>query len=260
MPPLPEMDSSNWGSHASWPRQKRQAVNQGYPKPPRRGGAPQSKRCTGNRSGNRSQTNTANTVRATGSMAQPEKSAGNQKLSPSEPQTTVMIRNLPESYTRNQLQELLDSRGFKGLYDFIYMPMNFRTKASFSYAFANFVGHEEAQRCMSEFESFASWGMDCDKVCDVSWSNMHQGLMAHIERYRNSPVMHESVLDEYKPAVFKSGTGERLQFPPPQKKVRVPRIRRLGSENSGRLSARELAGLDADVDDFEEAEGDELPI
>jgi len=62
---------------------------------------------------------------------------------------------------------------------------------------------------------------------------MHQGLPAHIDRYRNSPVMHESVEDEYKPAVFSPGTGDRAVFPPPTKKLRVPRIRRPGADGEG---------------------------
>ena len=33
----------------------------------------------------------------------------------------------------------------------------------------------------------------------MNWSHPYQGLDAHIERYRNSPVMHEDVPDEYKP-------------------------------------------------------------
>merc|ERR1719215_69804 len=36
--------------------------------------------------------------------------------------TTVMLRNLPGSYTRNSLQSLLDHKGFQGLYNFMYMP------------------------------------------------------------------------------------------------------------------------------------------
>jgi phosphatidylglycerophosphate synthase len=54
----------------------------------------------------------------------------------------------------------------------------------------------------------------------------HKGLGAHIERYRNSPVMHESVPDEYKPAMYTRGV--RVPFPPPTKNLRMPRIRKLG--------------------------------
>jgi len=146
-------------------------------------------------------------------------------------QTTVMLRNLPETYSRNMLVSLLDRHGFHGKYDFVYMPMNFRTKASFGYAFVNFVMPVDAQSCHTEFQGFASWDVASQKVCDVSWSNMHQGLAAHIERYRNSPVMHESVPDEYKPAVYSK--GQRAVFPGPTKKLRVPRIRRPNADADG---------------------------
>jgi len=162
---------------------------------------------------------------------------------PPEAFTTVMLRNLPGSYTRNSLQRLLDVKGFQGLYNFMYMPMNFRSKASFGYAFVNFVSNATAKCAHELFQDFADWDVPSDKVCDVSWSNMHQGLEAHLDRYRNSPVMHQSVTDEYKPALF-SPTGKRATFPPPTKKLRMPRIRRpnVGEEGEGDT---------ADLDDFD---------
>mmetsp|Transcript_3966 Transcript_3966/g.11911 ORF Transcript_3966/g.11911 Transcript_3966/m.11911 type:complete len:587 (-) Transcript_3966:73-1833(-) len=140
------------------------------------------------------------------------------------PRTTVMLRNLPEGFSRSMLIRMLDEAGFVGFYDFVYMPMNFRTKSSFGYAFVNLVAPHVAQYCYDHFQGFRRWGVQTDKVCEVSWSDMHQGLMAHIHRYRNSPVMHESVPDEYKPVVY--ARGVRVPFPPPTKKLRVPRIRR----------------------------------
>jgi RNA recognition motif-containing protein len=128
------------------------------------------------------------------------------------------------------LTSILDSEGFAGFYDFLYMPMNFRTKASFGYAFVNIVTPEHAYRFCEQFQGFTRWGVPTDKVCDVSWSNIHQGLAAHIERYRNSPVMHESVPDEYKPVMYNRGV--RVPFPPPTKNLRMPRIRK-GSVDSG---------------------------
>merc|ERR1740121_2467791 len=116
--------------------------------------------------------------------------------------------------------------------------MNFRTKASFGYAFVNIVTPEHAYRFCEQFQGFSRWGVPTDKVCDVSWSNIHQGLAAHIERYRNSPVMHESVPDEYKPVMYVRGV--RVPFPLPTKNLRMPRIRKLST------------GDDAD-DDFEDA-------
>jgi len=157
--------------------------------------------------------------------------------------TTVMVRNIPPGYTRNKLTDLLDSKGMSGQYDFVYMPMNFRTKASFGYAFVNLVSPEAAEECHTKFNGFKDWGLESDKICEVSWSDMHQGLDAHIERYRNSPVMHTSVPDEYKPVMFSE--GKRIEFPPPSKKIRQPRIRR---SSDGSLEA----GDDDDEDDQDE--------
>lgn len=145
---------------------------------------------------------------------------------PKQPQarTTVMLRNLPIGYSRDMLTQMLNDNGFAATYDFVYMPMNFRTKATFGYAFVNFVSASLAERSKEAFEGFSNWGVITDKVCEVSWSDMHQGLAAHVERYRNSPVMHESVADEYKPAMFANGV--RVVFAPPTKKIKMPRTRR----------------------------------
>jgi hypothetical protein len=51
----------------------------------------------------------------------------------------------------------------------------------------------------SFFFGFPSWDICFSvtrQVCEVRWSGPHQGLEAHVERYRNSPVMHKSVPDE----------------------------------------------------------------
>jgi RNA recognition motif-containing protein len=138
-----------------------------------------------------------------------------------------MLQNLPDDYSRDMVVELLDKQGFRGLYDFVYVPMNFRTKSSFGYAFINFVSPLVTKTCWEKLQGFLCWTVPSDRVCNMSWS-VHQGLKAHIRRYRNSPVMHETVPDEYKPAVFTHGV--RDPFPPPTKKVRVPRIRRSHGE------------------------------
>mmetsp|Transcript_51050 Transcript_51050/g.94413 ORF Transcript_51050/g.94413 Transcript_51050/m.94413 type:complete len:625 (+) Transcript_51050:95-1969(+) len=145
-----------------------------------------------------------------------------------EPMTTLMLRNLPEEYSRDMLTELLNAEGFQNLYDFIYVPMSFRSRLSFGYAFVNLVSQEAIELCRQKFTGFTAWKVPSSKICEVSWSNMHQGLSAHIERYRNSPVMHESIPDPYKPAVFQNGV--RVAFPPPTKRIRAPRVRRSQEE------------------------------
>merc|ERR1740123_2226645 len=43
--------------------------------------------------------------------------------------TTVMLRNLPNDYTRDMLLALLDKEGFQGKYNFVYLPMDFKRMA-----------------------------------------------------------------------------------------------------------------------------------
>jgi len=140
------------------------------------------------------------------------------------PYVTVMLRNLPNNYSRAMLLELLDSEGFAGQYDFFYLPMDFKSRASLGYAFVNLVSTEQAARFRAHFDGFARWVLPSQKVCSVNWSAPYQGFDAHVERFRNSPVMHEAVPDEYKPVVFVNGA--RMPFPPPTKKLRAPRTRR----------------------------------
>jgi len=139
------------------------------------------------------------------------------------PYLTVMLRNLPNNYTRSMLLKLIDSEGFDGMYDFIYLPMDFKSQASLGYAFVNLTDSDQAARFFEAFVGFHDWVVPSQKVCSVNWSAPYQGRDAHIERYRNSPVMHEDVPDDYKPMVFRD--GERIKFPPPTKKLKVPRMR-----------------------------------
>lgn len=137
--------------------------------------------------------------------------------------TTVMIRNMPNNYTRGMLLELVDSMGFAGTYDFAYLPVDFQSQAGLGYAFINFASVADAQACFAQFEGFSGWMLPSDKVCSVTWSSPTQGLDAHVDRYRNSPVMHPSLPDEWKPILLQQGT--RVQFPPPTKAIKTPKIR-----------------------------------
>eukprot|EP00929_Paragymnodinium_shiwhaense_P052483 TRINITY_DN26293_c2_g1_i1.p1 TRINITY_DN26293_c2_g1~~TRINITY_DN26293_c2_g1_i1.p1 ORF type:complete len:508 (-),score=124.15 TRINITY_DN26293_c2_g1_i1:76-1599(-) len=139
--------------------------------------------------------------------------------------TTVMLKNMPNNYSRQMLLELLDSHGFKCRYDFVYLPMDFNTRACLGYAFVNLVNCEEALRFWRTFDNFSSWVIPSRKHAGVSWSNPHQGLHSNIERYKNSPVMHEAVPEDFKPCLFNASTGEQIPFPISTKKLRIPRVR-----------------------------------
>jgi hypothetical protein len=137
--------------------------------------------------------------------------------------TTVMLRNLPVELTRDMLLQLLNDQGFAGDYNFIYMPVDFVKQVGLGYAFINLVSNDVAPRFWRSFDRFRSWPVCSTKVCRLGWSTPHQGLQTHIERYRNSPLMHKDVPDEIRPALFEN--GERIEFPPPTKAVHAPRLR-----------------------------------
>ena len=120
------------------------------------------------------------------------------------------------------LLSLLDEEGFAGRYDFVYLPVDFGSGAGVGYSFINMISHQDAEHFREHFTGFNRWAFPSRKVAEVAWSNPNQGLAVHIERYRNSTVMHPLVLDEYKPALFSNGV--RVSFPLPTRIIKAPQI------------------------------------
>lgn len=148
--------------------------------------------------------------------------------------TTVMMRNIPNDYTGTMLLDLLNEQGFEGHYHLVYLPMDYHRKAGFGYAFIDFVTTQEAQRFRQRFEGFSDWGLVSHKICNVSWSDALQGVQAHVDRYRNSPVMHEDVPEEFKPMLF--ANGKQVPFPAPTKSIRPPRLRKKDPRQPNQVS------------------------
>merc|ERR1712113_1234839 len=134
--------------------------------------------------------------------------------------TTVIVRNIPVEYTRQMFLDMLDNAGFAGRYDFVYMPRDFQRSFGLGYVFVNFVSAEDAWQAFEHFQGFRAWEIPSQKICEVGWSSRHQGLQDQIKRYRNSPLMHESVPDEYKPVLFQKGV--RIEFPSPTIPLKPP--------------------------------------
>jgi len=108
--------------------------------------------------------------------------------------------------------QVMDTEGFSGQYDFVYLPTDFKRNVRFGYAIVNFVSARAARAASSLLEGHEGW--------TVEWSESHQGLDALIQRYRNSTVMHESVADVHKPLLFSAGI--RATFPAPTEVLMVP--------------------------------------
>lgn len=142
-----------------------------------------------------------------------------------ETRTSVMLRSLPDTYTRSDLRRLLESEGFFGRFNFLYLPVDFKRNKNLGYALVNLVSASEALRLGQHFEGFSRWDILSDKVCSVAWCSPQQGLEAHVERYRNSPVMHELVPEEWRPLLLAHGVP--IVFPAPTIKIKAPRLKGL---------------------------------
>jgi len=141
-----------------------------------------------------------------------------------ETRTTLMVRNVPNNYSREQFLALLNKMGLSGLYDFVYLPVDFQTGAGLGYGFVNAVDSYAATRVKRALDGFSSWVVPSRKRCSVAWNDPHQGLEANVGRYRNSPVMHPVVPDAYKPAIFSNGV--RVPYPEPTKAIKAPKLKK----------------------------------
>jgi len=135
--------------------------------------------------------------------------------------STVMLRNIPNKYTQTSLIEAIDSQGFRGLYNFFYLPVDFKNGCNMGYAFINFVNYDSASMFMSVFKGY-QLPAKSSKVCDVCWARV-QGFKANIEHYRNSPV-NDLPDPEYRPLMFQDGI--EVAFPRPDPGVRRSAVRR----------------------------------
>ena len=102
--------------------------------------------------------------------------------------TTVMLRNIPNKYTRSGLLTALVERGFDPSIDCnnLYLPMDAGSGCNLGYAFLNFTSHEKAMSFMKQFDGCRLPSAGSRKVCSVVWANK-QGLFQH----SNPPTVKE---------------------------------------------------------------------
>jgi len=141
---------------------------------------------------------------------------------PKSPQwTTVMLRNVPQSYTCDSLIDLLESMGFSPWVDFVYVPVKRTEMLGVGYCFVNLTTAERAEEFKLAFEGFVDWPSSFStEACATHWS-VCQGLRENVKRYRNSPLMSDDVPAFFKPVLLKNGV--RIPFPQPTKKVKPRR-------------------------------------
>eukprot|EP00437_Effrenium_voratum_P008017 CAMPEP_0181438182 /NCGR_PEP_ID=MMETSP1110-20121109/21775_1 /TAXON_ID=174948 /ORGANISM="Symbiodinium sp., Strain CCMP421" /LENGTH=715 /DNA_ID=CAMNT_0023561857 /DNA_START=79 /DNA_END=2226 /DNA_ORIENTATION=- len=128
--------------------------------------------------------------------------------------TTVMLRNIPNRYTRDMLIARLD-KGYKNLYDFVYLPIDFSSKCNVGYAFINFRTPGAAHRFHTEFHGTKTKqclpGFSSSKVAEVSFARV-QGRDQNMENLRDEKFM-EKLHDrpDWQP-LFLDESGKEIPF------------------------------------------------
>ena len=106
-----------------------------------------------------------------------------------ERRTTLMIKNLPNRYSRAMVVSLLEERLPSGAFDFVYVPIDFSTRQNFAYAFFNLTSPGLVKVFMSAFSGFRfSLDSGKGKTCEVVFARV-QGIEANVNRLINSPIL-----------------------------------------------------------------------
>ena len=108
---------------------------------------------------------------------------------PTQEITTLMIRNIPNRYTQQELIAELADLGFAGTFNFLYIPLDKGTMSNVGYAFVNFVTKELASKCIETFQGyrFKRHRKTSGKVAAISAAHL-QGLEANLAHYEKSAV------------------------------------------------------------------------
>lgn len=95
--------------------------------------------------------------------------------------TTLMLSNLPCRLTREDLMETIESAGFKGLFDFLYLPRTGKsaTSPNFAYGFINLVSSEVAELFTTQFGGYQFQHLASGKAMIVKPAAV-QGLARNI--------------------------------------------------------------------------------
>lgn len=85
--------------------------------------------------------------------------------------TTLMIRNIPNKYNQKMMLQLLEEQ-FEGVFDFFYLPIDFRNKCNVGYAFINFVHPIYILRFFDRFNAQTWPRFNSDKICELTFGRI----------------------------------------------------------------------------------------
>ncbi|KAK7034770.1 hypothetical protein VNI00_012177 [Paramarasmius palmivorus] len=126
--------------------------------------------------------------------------------------TTVMVKNIPNKVTGKELQIFIDEACGRRI-DFMYLRIDYRTRANYGYAFVNFLTCQDLLRFVRA-KMNRKWNLhSSEKVVQVNYARL-QGKKALIRHFYDSNVLDER--EEWRPKLFYSdGLHQGLPEPFP---------------------------------------------
>merc|ERR1719316_1102399 len=91
-----------------------------------------------------------------------------------------MVRNIPSRYTVEEFVSEMLNKDFRGLFDYLYMPMDFKTKRNKGYAFVNLVSPANALEFFQEFNGMQLPKYPTQKTLQITVATT-QGLEANLK-------------------------------------------------------------------------------
>ena len=86
--------------------------------------------------------------------------------------TTFMIKNIPNQITKKALMRMIDTK-FRGSYDFLYLPIDSKSRLNVSYAFINFINLKAALDFYYSYHGM-KWSKryKSKKICEVYYGRI----------------------------------------------------------------------------------------
>nr|XP_016433362.1 PREDICTED: protein MEI2-like 7 [Nicotiana tabacum] len=140
--------------------------------------------------------------------------------------TTVMIKNIPYSYSRDMLMQFLDQHcsvenvkandsngpNIISAYDFLYLPMDFKNKRSRGFAFVNFTDHGAVLNFFDAFANKLNVFPGFPRSVKIVAAKI-QGKEALVNRFKDTMFDCES--EGFLPVIFsppRDGSGELVNM------------------------------------------------
>ncbi|CAE8632271.1 unnamed protein product [Polarella glacialis] len=119
--------------------------------------------------------------------------------------TTVMLRNIPNRYTAEELLAEMLAVGFQDGFDFFYLPIDFHTKRNRGYCFINFVSAGLAKGFLEAFHQQRLTRYTTQKILEVAPA-LTQGFDANVAQYVRKDA--QRIQNPwFRPMIFSQETG-----------------------------------------------------